>query len=111
MKRLLWIPMLWTLAVLLGAFGAHGLRASLSVNLSTYQTAVQYHFYAAFGLGLGETTITSVDANGVALAAIQGLSQLANQKDAELRELRQQVTVLKQWIVKLAAALKRVEEP
>ena len=42
------------LAVLLGAFGAHGLRNSLHVNMATYQTAVEYHFYAAFGLiGMG----------------------------------------------------------
>ncbi len=38
-------------AVLLGAFGAHALRAKLSPDLLTiYQTAVQYHFWHALGL-------------------------------------------------------------
>ena len=39
------------LAVLLGAFGAHGLRYRLSVELmAIFQTGVQYHFYHAIGL-------------------------------------------------------------
>lgn len=39
------------LAVLLGAFGAHGLRNTLTPDrLAIYQTAVQYHFYHALGL-------------------------------------------------------------
>ena len=35
------------LAVALGAFGAHALKTKLEASnlLSTYQTAVQYHFY------------------------------------------------------------------
>lgn len=38
-------------AVILGAFGAHGLRAHLSPELMTiYQTGVQYHFYHTLGL-------------------------------------------------------------
>lgn len=43
------------LAVMLGAFGAHGLRARLSADmLAIYQTAVQYHFWHALGvLGIG----------------------------------------------------------
>jgi uncharacterized membrane protein YgdD (TMEM256/DUF423 family) len=39
------------LAVALGAFGAHALKARLAPELAAvYQTAVQYHFYHAFGL-------------------------------------------------------------
>ncbi len=39
------------LAVGLGAFGAHGLKARLSADmLAVFQTAVQYHFYHALGL-------------------------------------------------------------
>ena len=45
-------------------------------------------FYAAFGLGLGDKTIDTIDPNGVALAAIQGLHELAREKDAEIEELR-----------------------
>jgi uncharacterized membrane protein YgdD (TMEM256/DUF423 family) len=43
------------LCVGLGAFGAHGLKQRLSVEmLAVYQTGVQYHFYHALGLvGVG----------------------------------------------------------
>jgi uncharacterized membrane protein YgdD (TMEM256/DUF423 family) len=44
------------LAVTLGAFAAHGLRASLGPDLlNTFQTGVQYHMYhalALFGVGI-----------------------------------------------------------
>ena len=39
------------LCVAFGAFGAHGLKQRLSVDmLAVYQTGVQYHFYHALGL-------------------------------------------------------------
>lgn len=39
------------LCVLLGAFGAHALKARLAPELlTTWQTAVQYHFFHALGL-------------------------------------------------------------
>ena len=39
------------MAVSLGAFGAHALKARLSTEmLDTFQTAAQYHFYHALGL-------------------------------------------------------------
>ena len=39
------------LAVILGAFGAHGLKGRLAPDLlAVYQTGVQYHFYHALGL-------------------------------------------------------------
>lgn len=39
------------LAVLLGAFGAHGLRSKLSVDqLLTFETGVRYQFYHALAL-------------------------------------------------------------
>src|SRR5450631_3067407 len=42
-------------AVVLGAFGAHALRAQLDAEaMAVYQTAVQYHFWHALGLlGVG----------------------------------------------------------
>jgi uncharacterized membrane protein YgdD (TMEM256/DUF423 family) len=37
--------------VVLGAFGAHALKARLSTDmLAVWQTAVQYHFWHALGL-------------------------------------------------------------
>ena len=39
------------LCVAFGAFGAHGLKQTLSADMLTiYQTGVQYHFYHAIGL-------------------------------------------------------------
>lgn len=39
------------IAVMLGAFGAHGLKSRLSAEMmDIFQTAVQYHFYHALGL-------------------------------------------------------------
>ena len=41
------------LAVLLGAFGAHGLKAELAPEMmAVYQTAVQYHMWHALGLAI-----------------------------------------------------------
>ena len=45
--------------------------------------------HAAFGLGTDERHIATVDADGVALAAIQGLNQKLNEKDAEIQALKQ----------------------
>jgi len=42
-------------------------------------------FYAAFGLGLGDTTIDAIDPDGVALAAIQGLNAKLTQENSKLR--------------------------
>lgn len=42
---------LLALAVVIGAFGAHGLKAHLSeAMLQTWKTGVEYHFYHALGL-------------------------------------------------------------
>lgn len=56
-------------------------------------------FWAAFGLGMNDTTITSSDVSGVALGAIQGLNQkLAvqlKQKDAEIAALKRDMAAIK----------------
>jgi hypothetical protein len=49
---------------------------------------VAQDFHAAFGVGPDERHITTVDADGVALAAIQGLHQLVKEKDQQIAELR-----------------------
>ncbi len=42
---------LLALGVVIGAFGAHGLKAHLSNEMiQTYKTGVEYHFYHALGL-------------------------------------------------------------
>jgi len=42
-------------------------------------------FYSAFGVGVDDRHITSIDEDGVALAAIKALSADARRKDAEYR--------------------------
>jgi hypothetical protein len=61
-------------------------------------------FYAAFGLGTDDKHIATVDADGVALAAIQGLNQKLDEKDAELQALKQTVAELKAVVRQLGAA-------
>jgi hypothetical protein len=60
-------------------------------------------FHAAFGLdGADDTHIATVDESGVALAAIQGLNQKLDEKDAEIQDLKQSVAELKQMVQTLA---------
>jgi hypothetical protein len=44
--------------------------------------------FQSFGVGDSETSINSVDAQGVAFAAIQGLHQIVKEKDAEIARLK-----------------------
>jgi uncharacterized membrane protein YgdD (TMEM256/DUF423 family) len=61
------------LAVGIGAFGAHGLKAILeeSGRTETFETAVKYHFYHALGLFLtGILAIVKPEWKGYGFAAI-----------------------------------------
>jgi hypothetical protein len=49
---------------------------------------VAQDFYAAFGLGDDNHYISSVDADGVTMAAIQGLYQMTQKKDAQIETLQ-----------------------
>ena len=63
--------LLLALATVLGAFGAHALKAQLAPDrLQIYETAVRYHFFHALGLlGIG-LTLRFVDARPVRWAAL-----------------------------------------
>jgi len=52
-------------------------------------------FHAAFGLGTDERHIATVDADGVALAAIQGLNQKLEEARADNAELRKELLEIK----------------
>lgn len=54
--------------------------------------------YAAFGVGENEKMITTVDADGVALAAIQGLHQIVKKKDVQITALEARLTALETTI-------------
>ncbi|BAC91424.1 tail fiber domain-containing protein [Gloeobacter violaceus] len=67
-------------------------------------------FHAAFGVGGDEKTINTADAQGVALAAIQGLSTLMREQQAligqlrsELKAMQQQMAVLQNEQVRFSA--------
>ena len=53
-------------------------------------------FHAAFGVGEDDRYISTVDANGVAMAAIQGLNQLLQENDTEMQELNARLSRLEE---------------
>jgi len=54
----------------------------------THMGPTAQDFYAAFGLGIDDRHIVTVDADGVALAAIQGLYELVQELQAENKQMR-----------------------
>lgn len=60
-------------------------------------------FREAFALGRDDKHITSVDADGVALAAIQGLNEKLEQKTREVDALKKNLAALTELVNKLAA--------
>jgi len=66
-------------------------------------------FYAAFGLGLGERTIDTIDPNGVALAAIQGLNEVVRENERRLAEKDAQIEELRASIERLEARVSSVQ--
>ena len=51
-------------------------------------------FYAVFGVGEDDTHISTLDADGVALAAIQGLYQLVQEQKAQIADLEARLAAL-----------------
>ncbi|MCB2155600.1 hypothetical protein KQI84_12000 [bacterium] len=59
-------------------------------------------FYAAFGLGNDKQYIATTDADGVALAAIQGLNQKLEDRDAEIDRLNEKLERLEALVDQLS---------
>jgi len=59
-------------------------------------------FWAAIGLGDSDKSITTVDADGVALAAIQGLHQVVQERDQRIAPLERTVEEIKRAFNALA---------
>jgi len=59
---------------------------------------VAQDFYAAFGVGADDKHIATVDTDGVALAAIQGLNQVVKEKEARIEALEKEMAGLKSLI-------------
>ena len=60
-------------------------------------------FHSAFGVGEEETRITTIDADGVALAAIQGLYQIVQEKDCRIEELEAKLSSVEELEAKVAS--------
>ena len=67
-------------------------------------------FHAAFGLGTDDKHIATVDADGVALAAIQGLNQKLAGKEAELTTQRELITSLEQRLKHLEQLVSKITQ-
>jgi hypothetical protein len=57
-------------------------------------------FYAAFGLGGDDRYIDTIDPDGVALAAIQGLYELVKEKDSQIAAMEARLKVLEELVLK-----------
>jgi hypothetical protein len=64
-------------------------------------------FHAAFALGDSAQHIATVDADGVALAAIQGLNQLVQEKEAKIHDLERRLEALERKLESRFAAQER----
>lgn len=63
-------------------------------------------FASAFGMGCDEKAIATVDADGIALSAIQGLDSVVQEVRAENAGLRKELTGLRQELAELRALLR-----
>ena len=96
--------------------------AAMPVSTWRYRTEVSgarhmgpmaQDFHSAFGLGDSDRAITAVDADGVALAAIQGLHQVDGELRAENEQLRARVRTLESRVARfdtLEQRLARLEQ-
>jgi len=55
---------------------------------------VAQDFYSTFSLGQDDRHISTIDANGVALAAVQGLHRVVQKRDARLATLTEHIETL-----------------
>jgi hypothetical protein len=67
-------------------------------------------FYAAFGLGDGDKSISEIDGQGVALAGVQALYRLSLKKDAEIRALKGEVQQLRARDRKLTRQVQELQK-
>jgi hypothetical protein len=66
-------------------------------------------FYAAFGLGEGKRHISTIDADGVALAAIQGLYEQVQEQAARIQALEAENARMQQVLEDLSVRLAALE--
>ncbi len=71
---------------------------------------VAQDFYAAFGVGEDDKHISTIDADGVALAAIQGLYRLSQEKDDQIAQLEKENLALREQLDDLEARMAALEQ-
>lgn len=82
-------------------------------NMKTQDKSIRHigpvaqDFYSAFGFGENNTHISSSDADGVSLAAVQGLYRLIKKLDNENRELHASIKTLDQRLSALESNINR----
>jgi hypothetical protein len=64
-------------------------------------------FRAAFNVGVGDRHIDLIDANGVTMAAIQALYQMAQDKDRQIKEQSRQIAELQAQVSQLKSAVQK----
>ena len=99
--------------------GKEILKALAGVALSTWSYKGQgqtrhigpmaQDFAAAFKVGEDDRTISSVDADGVALAAIQGLNEMVREQKLELEAKEARITALERNLARVQAVLSILE--
>ena len=67
-------------------------------------------FYATFGVGNDDTHLAALDTNGVALAAIQGLYGIVQEKSARITTLETRLSTLEQKNTDLESRLAALEQ-
>jgi len=75
----------------------------------THMSPMAQDLHAAFGLGDSDRTITTIDGLGISMAAIQGLYQLVEEKDAEIGQLKDAAAAKDSRITELEQRLSAVE--
>jgi len=84
-------------------------------NYKSQDTAIRHigpmaqDFYAAFGMGEGDRHISTLDADGVALVAVQGLYQIVQTQDARIEALETRNAALQQQFDDLATRMAALE--
>ena len=66
-------------------------------------------FRAAFNLGLDDKHIDMIDANGVTMAAIQGLYQMMQEKDRQIERQSSQIESLTRQVQQQQAQFNQVK--
>ncbi|MFO7898263.1 MAG: tail fiber domain-containing protein, partial [Planctomycetota bacterium] len=75
-----------------------------------HMSPVAQDLYAAFGLGTSNKAITTIDGLGISMAAIQGLHQVVEEKDAKIAEQGAEIRSLRNELDDVKEQLRRLQD-